>query len=148
VAEFEPASGDASRVALFVEPELPRIRLHRPDLERVMHHLLENAHKFSPKGGEVRVDVRRNGPSVEVTVADHGVGIPADALPKIFRRFFRVDNSETRRIGGSGLGLSIVERLVVRMGGDVRAQSVVGRGTEVIFTLPLEREEPEEVDEE
>ncbi len=76
-------------------------------------------------------------PALAVEVADTGTGIPADALPRIFERFYRVDPSRSRAEGGTGLGLSIVKHLAERMGGDVVAESRLGAGTTVRVTLPL-----------
>jgi two-component system, OmpR family, phosphate regulon sensor histidine kinase PhoR len=69
-------------------------------------------------------------------VLDTGAGIPTDALPRIFERFYRVDPSRSRTDGGTGLGLAIVKHLVERMGGDVRAESELGKGTTIRFRLP------------
>jgi signal transduction histidine kinase len=74
---------------------------------------------------------------VAIEVTDTGSGIPADALPRIFERFYRVDPSRSRAEGGTGLGLSIVKHLAERMGGDVVAESRLGAGTTVRVTLPL-----------
>ena len=73
---------------------------------------------------------------MRVAVRDTGRGIPAAALPRIFERFFRVDPARSREAGGTGLGLAIVRHLVLAMGGEVAAESALGRGTTVRFTLP------------
>jgi two-component system phosphate regulon sensor histidine kinase PhoR len=74
---------------------------------------------------------------VRVAVADTGTGVPARSLPRIFERFYRVDPARSREEGGTGLGLAIVRHLVQAMGGDVTAESELGRGTTVRFTLPV-----------
>src|SRR5690606_5234529 len=84
-----------------------------------------------------RVEARRGGAGrVAIEVRDTGAGIPGDALPRIFERFYRVDPARSRAEGGTGLGLSIVRHLVQSMGGDVTADSVLGKGTAIRFTLP------------
>jgi signal transduction histidine kinase len=73
---------------------------------------------------------------IEIVITDDGAGIPRDALPRIFERFFRVDASRRRADGGTGLGLSIVKHLVDRMAGNVTAESELGKGTTIRITLP------------
>jgi len=75
--------------------------------------------------------------TVQITVADQGIGIPEEELPKIYRRFYQVDSSSTRRFGGQGLGLAITKRIVELHGGTIRAESQVGKGTTFYVTLPV-----------
>ena len=91
--------------------------------------------KFSPKGGRVLLEARRDGEMVEIAIADQGIGIPAGALDKLFGKFYRVDNTETRKIGGTGLGLSIVKRIIDAHGGAIRVESTIGQFTRIVFTL-------------
>ncbi len=98
-------------------------------LEHVLLNLLENAIKYTEEGGRIEVAVRAAGERVELAVSDTGIGIPARDLPRIFERFYRVDRSRTREGGGSGLGLSIVKNLVELLGGEVCAESELGRGS-------------------
>lgn len=109
-------------------------------LEGVLSNLLDNAIKYCPGGAHVRVSCRpeRERGVVQVAVADDGGGIPKEHLPRIFERFYRVDRGRARDVGGTGLGLSIVKHLVEAMGGAVRVESVVGQGTTLSFTLPLD----------
>ena len=98
---------------------------------------MENSLRHTDEGGHLHVAVTR--PSrglVEVAVSDDGEGIPTRALPRIFERFYRADSSRARDIGGTGLGLAIVRHLVGAMGGDVWAESTLGQGTTIRFTLP------------
>jgi signal transduction histidine kinase len=74
---------------------------------------------------------------VTVAVSDDGEGIPARALPRIFERFYRADSSRARDVGGTGLGLAIVKHLVGAMGGEIEAESLLGQGTTIRFTLPV-----------
>jgi signal transduction histidine kinase len=102
----------------------------------VVGNLLSNAIKYSPDGGAVTVDATRDGDAISVSVTDAGIGIPAEARERIFDRFYRVDSSETRTIGGTGLGLSLVREIVREHGGSVSVDSIDGRGSTFSVTLP------------
>lgn len=106
-------------------------------LEEVLKNLVENALRYSPMGGTVRVDIQELDGLVRMAVEDKGTGIPKSALPRVFERFFRVDPARSRREGGTGLGLAIVRHLVTAMGGEVWAESEPDQGTKVYFTLPV-----------
>jgi two-component system phosphate regulon sensor histidine kinase PhoR len=109
----------------------------RRGLGQVFGNLLENAIRHSESGGEIRVTAGlEDGSVVRVEVTDDGEGIPAKALPRIFERFYRADSSRARDLGGTGLGLAIVRHLIEGMGGEVEAESRVGDGTTIRFTLP------------
>jgi signal transduction histidine kinase len=130
----------AARIHLTVtcDEDVPALRADVAQLEQAFMHLLDNAIKFSPNGGDVTVRATRlNDTTVQIAVSDQGIGIPAEALPLIYRRFYQVDGSRTRRFGGQGLGLAIVKRIVEMHGGAVRAESQVGVGTTFYVTLPL-----------
>ena len=110
--------------------------LASPDLlYRCLMNLVDNAVKYSGEGGAVSVRVANGGGGVTVDVKDSGPGIPAEALPHVFDRFYRVDKARDRRRGGSGLGLAIVKELTQAMGGTVSVESMPGRGA--TFTLSL-----------
>lgn len=105
---------------------------------QIFRNLMENGLRYTRNGGRLRVDVRTPTPGMaQVSVSDTGEGIPAHALPRIFERFYRADPSRARDVGGTGLGLAIVRHLVSAMGGEVWAESTVGVGTTIRFTLPL-----------
>jgi signal transduction histidine kinase len=110
----------------------------RQGLVQVFRNLLANAVRHTPEGGHIEVAVEssdhRSG--VLVSVRDDGEGIPAQALPRIFERFYRADSSRARHVGGTGLGLAIVKHLVSAMRGEVWAESELGRGTTVWIELP------------
>ena len=106
---------------------------------QVLRNLFENAMKHVPdKGGRVRVEIDEEDERLRIAVRDNGAGIPASALPRIFERFYRIDAARSRPGGGTGLGLAIVRHLVSSMGGEVSAESALGAGTTIGFTLPLE----------
>ncbi len=107
-------------------------------LQQVMWNLLNNAVKFTPKGGRVQVLLERVNSHVEVSVIDTGEGITPEFLPYVFDRFRQADGSTTRRHGGLGLGLSIVKQLVELHGGSIRVKSMgEGYGSTFIVSLPL-----------
>jgi signal transduction histidine kinase len=113
-------------------------------LRQVLSNLLDNAIRYTPSGGSIRVRIQRanGGPApnaagrVIIEIEDSGIGIPGDALPRIFERFYRVDPARSRAEGGTGLGLSIVKHLVESMGGDVEARSALGKGSTFAVRLP------------
>lgn len=105
-------------------------------LHQVFRNLMDNALRFTPDDGSIQVRITARGPEVEVAVSDSGAGIPSSALPRIFERFYRVDPGRDRIAGGTGLGLAIVRHLVQSMGGEVGAESELGKGTTIRFTLP------------
>jgi two-component system phosphate regulon sensor histidine kinase PhoR len=97
---------------------------------------LDNAFKYTPVEGEVRLSAWREGNDVRIAVADTGIGIPAEDLDRIFERFYRVDKARSREVGGTGLGLSIVKHIVESHGGTVKVESSLNHGTVFSFTLP------------
>jgi two-component system phosphate regulon sensor histidine kinase PhoR len=117
----------------------------RRAFEQVITNLLTNAVRYTNAGGRIDVHVLPHADSVEIRVADTGIGIPENDLQRIFERFYRVDASRSRVIGSTGLGLSIVRHLVRALGGDVRVESQVGRGSTFTVRLPRsprQRENP------
>ena len=109
----------------------------RSRLQRVIVNLTDNAIKYTREGGAVEVLVRKEGNNAVVEVVDNGFGIPPDALPHVFERFYRVDKARSRASGGSGLGLSIVKAICAAHAGDVSASSVEGQGSCFRVELPL-----------
>ena len=106
-------------------------------LQQVFYNVIDNAIKYTPRGGEVRVELARAGKRAVVRVEDTGIGIPAADLPHIFDRFYRVDKARSRETGGTGLGLSIVRQIVLLHDGDIRAESEENKGTTFIIELPI-----------
>ena len=101
----------------------------------VVANLIENAIKYTPEG-DVVVDVKGDDKSVTISVADSGIGIPVEDIPHLFQKFYRVDNSDTREIGGTGLGLYLCRRLAEAMGGSVRVESEYKKGSTFFLTIP------------
>jgi two-component system phosphate regulon sensor histidine kinase PhoR len=100
-------------------------------------NLLDNAVKYTPEGGKIRLSAAVEGKSVRVDISDTGVGIPEEDILRIFERFYRVDKARSRELGGTGLGLSIVKHIVQAHGGRVWAVSSPGRGSTFSFTIPI-----------
>jgi signal transduction histidine kinase len=119
-----------------VEFEPVTIEADRDLLSQVWVNLLHNAIKFTPEGGTVQVFLEESGQEAVVRVRDSGIGISAEDLEHIFERFFKADKSRTRSGGGSGLGLSIIQKIVQMHGGSVSVQSAPGEGTEMTVRLP------------
>jgi signal transduction histidine kinase len=120
-----------------IAPELPAISLDEKRIGQVISNLLANAIRYTPAGGTITVGAKAHEAEVTLWVRDTGAGIPAEDLPHIFDRFYRVDKSRSRSTGGTGLGLAIAKRFVEAHGGHIRAESEAGRGTVIIVTLPL-----------
>ena len=117
-------------------PDLPNIRADMPRLEQVLVNLIHNALKFTRPGGEITLTAAPQvGGFICFLVHDTGVGIPTDDLPRIFERFYKIDRA--RSGGGTGLGLSISRHLVEAHGGKIWAESIEGRGSTFLFTIPL-----------
>ena len=109
----------------------------REGLFHVFRNLLENSIRHTDSGGSINVSMALTQDSmVEVVISDDGEGIPNESLPRIFERFYRADSARARDFGGTGLGLAIVRHLVSEMGGEVVAESQLGQGTTVRFTVP------------
>jgi two-component system sensor histidine kinase SenX3 len=108
----------------------------RRQIVSALGNLVENGVKYSEAGAEVNVDARSADGWVELAVVDHGIGIPARDLERIFERFYRVDRARSRETGGTGLGLSIVRHVAANHGGDVSVSSTEGEGSTFVLRLP------------
>lgn len=117
-------------------PDLPQVLADPLRLYQVLSHLLENALKFTPAGGTIRLSAHPEGTFVRVTVADTGPGVPPEAAPRLFRKFTQLDMSATRSVGGAGMGLSLVKTLVEAHGGQVGVERAPEGGAAFWFTLP------------
>lgn len=119
---------------------LPPVWGDGKELHEVFNNLVSNAIKYSPAGGEILIGGSTDGTTVTVRVKDPGIGIPSQDLERIFDRFYRVDNSSSRRSGGTGLGLALVGEIVAAHGGRVWAESAVGKGSTFFVSLPAVKE--------
>ncbi|MFC1917681.1 sensor histidine kinase [Chloroflexota bacterium] len=131
------AAAKGVSVAIDLSDRLSPVNIDYNRISQVMRNLLENALVHTSRGGVITVTGRRQEKEVAISVADTGEGIPAEDLPNIFERFYRVDKSRTRATGGSGLGLTVARRLVEAHGGVIEAQSELGKGSRFTFTLPV-----------
>lgn len=118
-----------------IEQGLPTPVLDKGRIGQVLMNLIHNAIKFTGSGGSIKIGASRENDAILVSVADSGIGIPADDLPRVFERFYKVDKS--RSSDGSGLGLAISKHIVNAHGGRIWAQSQEGKGSTFYFTLPL-----------
>ncbi|MEW6327013.1 MAG: response regulator [Thermodesulfobacteriota bacterium] len=110
-------------------------------LRQILVNLLSNAIKFTDKGGSISLNARGHGVDfVDISVADTGIGIPAESLASIFEAFRQLDGSTTRKYGGTGLGLNIVKKLVALLGGEIAVKSELGKGSTFTVTLPRRQE--------
>jgi two-component system sensor histidine kinase NblS len=127
------------KISTAVETNLPKVYMNSDSIERVLRNLLGNAIKYTGEGGriKVRAEVTKNGQALEVTVEDTGVGIPAEHIPHIWDRFYRVEN-KVHTVKGTGLGLHLVKVAVEQHHhGAVFVKSEVGKGSIFGFQLPL-----------
>jgi len=125
------------KLTLDAPDDLPMVVGDEVRLTQVFSNLLSNAVEFTPPGGRVTVSLHVEARRLVCAVEDTGVGIPAEDLPRVFERFYRVDKGRSRELGGTGLGLSIAQEIVQAHGGDIWITSTVGQGTRVTFWVPL-----------
>ncbi len=106
-------------------------------LEQVVINIISNAIKYTHENGKIEVSIDVVYKDAYIKVRDNGIGIPAENLPRIFERFYRVDKARSRDTGGTGLGLAIAKQIMTELGGNIIINSVYGEGTEVILSVPL-----------
>lgn len=135
------AQAERSQVKLLVDvpPGLPRVDADRQRVQQVLLNLIHNALKFTPTEGQVVVAARQDGGQMVLSVADTGIGIPAQDIPRIFERFYKADRSRSR--SGTGLGLAIAKHVVQAHGGRIWVESTEGQGSAFYFTLPIAKDE-------
>ncbi|WP_022664509.1 sensor histidine kinase [Desulfospira joergensenii] len=119
-----------------IERDLPLVNADIGLIERALENLIENAVHYTPEGGEVRLNLAPDQGNIRVQVRDSGCGIPEDELPLIFNRFFQSDKSRLNSTGHSGLGLSIVQKIMELHGRDIEVESKINSGTTFTFHLP------------
>jgi signal transduction histidine kinase/putative methionine-R-sulfoxide reductase with GAF domain len=127
----------ALSLELDADGPLPPIATDPDKVRQVLTNLLDNAVKYSPDGGRIRLTIRPNGRFVRFAVSDEGLGIPPPEQPRIFEKFYRLDPNQTRGVGGTGLGLYISRELVSRMNGRMWVESSEGEGSTFYVELPL-----------
>jgi CheY-like chemotaxis protein len=127
-------------IEVHLPAQLPLVSAEAEAIREVLANFLSNARRFSPDGGAIRISARAIADKVEVSIVDHGIGIEADALPRVFHKFYRADRGVGRLTPGAGLGLTITHTIVEAHGGRVGATSRgVGKGARFWFTLPVSR---------
>ncbi|SDC47145.1 two-component system, OmpR family, sensor histidine kinase VicK [Terribacillus halophilus] len=119
------------------------ISIDKDKIMQVLDNIISNAIKYSPDGGTIRFRLRKDSQKLLISISDEGMGIAYEKLDKIFERFYRTDKARTRKLGGTGLGLAIARDLVEAHHGVIWAESKEGRGTTVLFTIPLNRKRGE-----
>jgi two-component system, sensor histidine kinase and response regulator len=123
-------------LTLQLADELPPVLADRVELMRAIKHLLTNAIHYTHAGGSITITTRQEGERVALDVSDNGIGISQQDLPHVFNAFYRADKARGLDTGGSGLGLTIVKRVIELLGGEVRIESELGKGTQVTLLLP------------
>ena len=138
LSEIEVARSDRGvAVDSQLPTDLPPVDADRERVHQVLFNLVDNAVRFTPAGGAVTVSAHAFNGSVEIRVADTGVGIPPEHLPRLFERFYRADPSRSREDGGTGIGLAIARSVVEAHGGHIKAESELGAGSVFTFDLPV-----------
>lgn len=115
----------------------PTVLAHASNIEQVVTNLLDNAIKYTPEGGEIKVLQTVQKDTIQVDIEDTGIGIETKYIPRVFERFYRVDKARSRDLGGTGLGLAIVKHIIQSHGGEVWVKSVPGKGSTFSFTLQV-----------
>jgi two-component system sensor histidine kinase SenX3 len=138
VDRVHPAT-EQQRITIDVEEAPSRLVVigDRRQLVSAAYNLLENAVKYSDPGSTVRITARTDGRWIDLSVADHGIGIPRRDLERVFERFYRVDRARSRETGGTGLGLAIVRHVASNHAGEVRVESLEGEGSTFTLRLPV-----------
>jgi two-component system, OmpR family, phosphate regulon sensor histidine kinase PhoR len=132
----EKLSAKNLKVVVDLTPEAFTLHADGTRLEEVLHNLVDNAVKFSRENGQIHLQAVRRGSEMVLSVADNGLGISKEHLPRIFERFYRADKARSRELGGTGLGLAIVKHIAQLHGGRVEAESELGRGTIIRVAIP------------
>jgi two-component system phosphate regulon sensor histidine kinase PhoR len=134
---MEPAASERGVTIGVSVPSDLRVLADPTRLGQILHNLVDNGLKFNRPGGKLTITAEERNGSAAISVEDSGSGIASADLPRIFERLYRTDKSRSRKVEGSGLGLAIVKHLVQAHGGEIWAESEVGKGSRFTFTLPL-----------
>ncbi|MBU4483151.1 MAG: cell wall metabolism sensor histidine kinase WalK [Actinobacteria bacterium] len=119
-----------------ISPQFPLLKVDPEQIELALRNLLDNAIKYTPEKGEISISVLEREKDIYIEVADNGIGIPSEHLPRIFERFYRVNKDRSRNLGGTGLGLAIVKHIAQAHKGTIGVDSELGKGSKFFFTLP------------
>ena len=134
------------KIELNIDMDIKDIYAERNGADQILTNIISNACKYTPENGKIVIDATNVGDLVEIKLADNGIGIPKEDLPRISERFYRVEKGRSRQMGGTGLGLSIASEMIKSFGGSLKIDSVFGEGT--IVTLLFKASEGDDNDEE
>jgi signal transduction histidine kinase len=138
LVEFMQARAKEKNISLTLKKaDLPLINADGRSMEEVFSNLITNAINYTPEGGKITLEGEVTGDFVHIDISDTGYGIPADELPRIFERFYRVKTDKTRNIVGTGLGLPIVKSILDAHNGTIKAESKEGAGSTFSVRLPV-----------
>ena len=140
-AAQQMADNKTISLEIYVEPDFGAVQVDRDKLEKVVLNLVINALKFTPKGGRVKIEVKKKEKDFVLTVADTGIGIAAKNLPHVFDRFWQADGTSKRKYQGVGIGLSLVKELTELHGGKVWVESEEGKGARFTVQMPCDTDE-------
>jgi two-component system sensor histidine kinase VicK len=147
VARVGEHSSDGHRFAVEVERGSLFVRADREKLGQILHNLVDNAVKYSPDGGTIRIAARRRTDTAEISVSDQGIGIARSEQQRLFTKFFRAERIARSGLQGTGLGLFLARGLLAAMGGRIWVESQEGEGSSFTFELPLAQARPSGVGE-
>lgn len=137
---IETFKGMINSKVISVEINVPKnisdVFVDEARIKQVLFNLIDNAIKYNRTNGQIKISAHGSGDFVKIEIADTGIGIPGQDIPRIFERFYRVDKARSRDLGGTGLGLSIVKHIVQAHDGEVFVESIEGQGSSFIFTIP------------
>jgi two-component system, OmpR family, phosphate regulon sensor histidine kinase PhoR len=144
VSTYQPLAEEKGvRLAYTIPENLPTIACLPSGLKQIVINLLHNGIKFTPRGGQVWVRAKQQGDYVQLEFRDTGIGISAGEIPKIFDRFYRIRHGMDEEMAGAGLGLTIVQKLLLHCGGSISVKSRVGDGSTFNVLLPIYRVQEE-----
>lgn len=122
-----------------VDSNLPPLIANRDWFKQMLINLLDNAIKYTPQGGKIHLNAFQKYNNIIINVKDTGIGIPKKDIPRLFERFYRVDKARSRKVGGTGLGLAIVKHIVLSLGGKIKVNSDISKGTEFTVIIPIKK---------
>ncbi len=137
-----PLTDKNQKLSVAIPPTLGTIVADRDGIARILSNLVDNAHKYTPSGGLIRIEAERAGEDVVLSVSDDGIGVPEANRSRLFERFYRVDRDRSRDSGGTGLGLAIVKHLAEAHGGSALYEALIPVGSRFVVRLP--RQAPED----